>query len=137
MKSPMPRRMNSPTSATGTSQTIRGSLSMKVPSRKNLTNAAQPASVAAKIVIPSTPTANIALCGLRYVSRRLYICTAPAGIFRSTRLSALRPIVHRGDVDLPVSQAPRDVHCRHDGLVDGTRVRADGDGLRAIAFGRT
>ena len=65
MKSLTPRRMNSPTSATGTSQTMRGSRSTNVPSRKNFTNAAQPASVAANSVMPSTPTANMPLCGRR------------------------------------------------------------------------
>ena len=65
MKSPTPRSTKSPTSATGTSHTMRGSLSTNVPSRKNFTNAAQPASVAAKIVMPTTPTANMALCGRR------------------------------------------------------------------------
>ena len=54
-----------PISATGTSHTMRGSLSTNVPSRKNLTNAAQPASVAAKIAMPTTPIANMPLCGRR------------------------------------------------------------------------
>ena len=54
----MPRSRNSPISTTGTSQTMRGSLLTNVPSRKNRTKAAQPASVAANITMPSTPTAN-------------------------------------------------------------------------------
>jgi len=57
--------MKSPTSERGTSQTMRGSLATKVPSRKNFTNAAQPASVAAKMTMPSTPSENMPRCGLR------------------------------------------------------------------------
>ena len=52
-------------STIGTSQTIRGSLCTNVPSRKNLMNPAQPASEAAEITMPSTPTPNMVRCGRR------------------------------------------------------------------------